>query len=72
MSIALTVHLERWRIAGSFAIARGAKTEANVLVAELADGRHRGRGECVPYARYGESIGGVAAVIEAMRGLLAG
>ena len=36
------------------------------MVAELTDGRHRGRGECVPYARYGETVEGVAAAIEAM------
>jgi L-alanine-DL-glutamate epimerase-like enolase superfamily enzyme len=35
-------------------------------VAELSDGSHRGRGECVPYARYGETVEQVAAAIEAM------
>ena len=64
--LALSVRVERWPIAGSFAISRGAKTEAVVVVAELSDGRHRGRGECVPYARYGETVEGVAAAIEAM------
>jgi len=65
-STSLSVQVERWPIAGSFAISRGAKTEAVVVVAELADGRHRGRGECVPYRRYGETVDGVAAAIEAM------
>jgi L-alanine-DL-glutamate epimerase-like enolase superfamily enzyme len=37
-----------------------------VVVAELFDGTHRGRGECVPYARYGESVAGVVAAIEAV------
>jgi L-alanine-DL-glutamate epimerase-like enolase superfamily enzyme len=37
-----------------------------VVVAELSDGRHRGRGECVPYARYGETLEAVAAAITAM------
>src|SRR5262245_60873525 len=64
--LALSVRVERWPIAGSFAISRGAKTEAAVVVAELSDGSHRGRGECVPYARYGETVEGVAAAIEAM------
>src|SRR5262249_50953725 len=64
--LALSVRVERWPIAGSFAISRGAKTEAVVVVAELSDGTHRGRGECVPYARYGETVEGVAAAIEAM------
>jgi len=72
MAVSLFIHLEKWPIAGKFAISRGAKTTAEVVVAELADGRHRGRGECVPYARYGETVEGVAAAIEAMRGALAG
>ena len=62
----LAVRVERWPIAGSFTISRGAKTEAVVVVAELSDGSHRGRGECVPYARYGETVEGVASAIEAM------
>src|SRR2546423_12024798 len=62
--LALSVRVERWPIAGSFTISRGAKTEAIVVVAELSDGAHRGRGECVPYARYGETVAGVAAPIE--------
>ena len=65
-SPSLSVRVERWPIAGSFAISRGAKTEAVVVVAELSDGRHRGRGECVPYARYGESSAGVLGAIERM------
>jgi L-alanine-DL-glutamate epimerase-like enolase superfamily enzyme len=63
----LTVRIERWPIAGSFTISRGAKTEAEVVVAEVADGAATGRGECVPYPRYGETVEGVAAAIEAMR-----
>ena len=62
----LAVRVERWPIAGSFTISRGAKTEAVVVVAELSDGSHHGRGECVPYARYGETVERVAAAIEAM------
>jgi L-Ala-D/L-Glu epimerase len=69
--IRLSVSRESWPIAGAFTISRGAKTQAEVVVAELTDGRHKGRGECVPYARYGESIDGVVAAIEAMRGALA-
>src|SRR4051794_7719338 len=64
--LALSVHIEHWPIAGRFAISRGAKTEAVVVIAELNDGSLRGRGECVPYARYGESVGSVAAALEAM------
>lgn len=65
--VSLSVRLERFPIRGTFRIARGAKTEAVVLVAELRDrDGHVGRGECVPYARYGESVEGVAAAMEAM------
>jgi L-alanine-DL-glutamate epimerase-like enolase superfamily enzyme len=73
MGTALTLALavERWPIAGAFTISRGAKTEAVVVVATLSDGRHTGRGECVPKARYGESVETVTAAIEAMRGQLA-
>jgi L-Ala-D/L-Glu epimerase / N-acetyl-D-glutamate racemase len=67
----LQVLIERWPIAGSFTISRGAKTEAAVVVAELSDGPHTGRGECVPYGRYGETIEGVAAAIEGMGTALA-
>ena len=42
-----------------------------VVVAELTDGRHRGRGECVPYARYGETVDGVIGALAAMPDALA-
>lgn len=45
-----------WPIAGAFTISRGSKTHADVVVVELMSNGHIGRGECVPYARYGESI----------------
>jgi L-alanine-DL-glutamate epimerase-like enolase superfamily enzyme len=70
-NLTLILAVERWPIAGSFAISRGAKTEAVVVVAELGDGRQRGRGECVPYARYGESVESVTMAIEALRPRLA-
>ncbi|MPZ59441.1 MAG: dipeptide epimerase [Rhizobiales bacterium] len=71
LSHVLRVQIERWPIAGSFTISRGAKTEAAVLVAELSDGSHTGRGECVPYARYGETVRQVAATMERLRAALA-
>jgi L-Ala-D/L-Glu epimerase len=51
----LVGRIERWPIAGSFTISRGAKTEAVTVVAELNCGGHTGRGECAPYPRYGET-----------------
>jgi L-Ala-D/L-Glu epimerase / N-acetyl-D-glutamate racemase len=62
----LRVATERWPIAGAFTISRGSKTEAQVVIAEISDGLYRGRGECVPYGRYGETIEGVAATIARM------
>jgi L-alanine-DL-glutamate epimerase-like enolase superfamily enzyme len=50
---------ESWPIAGSFAIARGSKREATVVVARVSDGSIAGYGECVPYARYGETLDSV-------------
>jgi L-alanine-DL-glutamate epimerase-like enolase superfamily enzyme len=66
MSRALKVLPESWPIAGHFTIARGSRTEARVLVAEISDGVHTGRGECVPYARYGETMESVAAAMEGL------
>jgi L-alanine-DL-glutamate epimerase-like enolase superfamily enzyme len=63
----LTVRHESFPIAGSFTISRGTKTAADVVLVELHDEQHCGRGECVPYARYGESIDGVIAAIESIR-----
>jgi L-Ala-D/L-Glu epimerase len=63
----LSVTIERWPLANAFTISRGSKTEAVVVVAELRDGAYRGRGEAVPYARYGETPEGVVATIESMR-----
>jgi len=62
----LTVTAEAYPIAGAFRISRETRTEAQVVVATLTDGAHRGRGECVPYKRYGESVAEVVAEIEAM------
>lgn len=68
MTRRMTVAVERFPIAGRFIIARGARTEAVVATVTLAEGEARGRGECVPYARYGETVEGVVAAIEAVRG----
>jgi L-alanine-DL-glutamate epimerase-like enolase superfamily enzyme len=45
-----------FKLAQVFTIARGSRTEAQVLTVKLSDGQHVGWGECVPYARYGESL----------------
>ncbi|MFC3693048.1 N-acetyl-D-Glu racemase DgcA [Chenggangzhangella methanolivorans] len=71
MPVALSCRIERWPVAGAFTIARGAVTEIVTVVAELADGAHRGRGECRPYPRYGETPEGVKAEIDALAGEIA-
>jgi len=70
MALTITAAVETWPIAGTFAIARGAKREATVVLARIGDGTATGRGECVPYARYGESVEGVREAILAMQGTL--
>ena len=67
----LKLSVERWPIRGGFTISRGAKHEAVVAVATIRDGAHQGRGECVPYARYGETVEGVARAIEACAAAIA-
>jgi L-Ala-D/L-Glu epimerase len=63
----LTVATESWPIAGSFTISRGSKTQADVVTVTLEDAGHVGRGECVPYPRYDETVPGVIAALEAAR-----
>lgn len=63
----LAVVLERFPIAGAFTIARGSRTEAVVVTATIHDDGVIGRGECVPYARYGETPESVMAQIEVAR-----
>ena len=64
----LSVARRSWPLAQPFAISRGSKTTAEVVVAEVWDGEFRGRGECVPYPRYGESVDSVVKALEDMRG----
>jgi L-alanine-DL-glutamate epimerase-like enolase superfamily enzyme len=70
MALSITATVETWPIAGAFTIARGAKREATVIVAEVGDGTVSGRGECVPYVRYGETVEGVREAILALQGKL--
>lgn len=69
---ALAARIERFPIAGSFTISRGAKTEAVTVVAEVSQNGLTGRGECVPYPRYGETPEATLAAIEAMQDAVAG
>ena len=62
----MTIAPEKWPIAGEFTIARGSKSQAEVVVVTISEEPHRGWGECVPYPHYGETI---EAVIAAIRGI---
>ncbi|CAN7350172.1 N-acetyl-D-Glu racemase DgcA [Aminobacter sp. LjRoot7] len=67
MTRVLSVVDERFPIAGTFTISRGSKTEAEVITCEIAESGVIGRGECVPYKRYGETMASVAEAIEQAR-----
>ncbi len=60
------VKAESFRLAEVFTISRGSRTEAKVLTVRVSNGTHAGQGECVPYARYDETLDSVAAEIAAL------
>lgn len=72
MTASLTVRDEHWPLASAFVIARGAKTQAHVLVVEISQEGVIGRGEAVPYGRYGQTMDGEVARVEALRGAIEG
>lgn len=67
----LSAKIESFAIDGVFTISRGAKTHADVVLCEVAQGDVVGRGECVPYKRYGETMEGVYDEIIALQGDIA-
>ena len=67
MKTRLFVDREIWPIAGTFTISRGSRTEAEVIVCRLERGIGIGRGECVPYRHYGETVESVLQQIETAR-----
>jgi L-alanine-DL-glutamate epimerase-like enolase superfamily enzyme len=68
----LDVRIESWPIAGSFTISRGAKREAVTVVAEVSQDGVTGRGECVPYPRYGETPEAALETLRAVADAIAG
>ena len=60
----LTVTHRAWPLKTS----RGVETAVPIVVVEIADGDSRGRAECVPMRRFGESIESVLAALDAMKG----
>ena len=66
----LTIRAESWPLRQRFSIARGSKISADVLCVEIAQDGHIGRGEAVPYKRYGESMETVTAAVESIQAAL--
>jgi L-alanine-DL-glutamate epimerase-like enolase superfamily enzyme len=64
----LNIEHRSLRLSAPFRISRGVKYSADVIHVELRQDGSTGRGESVPYARYGESIASVIEQLEAMRG----
>ncbi|HEY6633630.1 MAG TPA: N-acetyl-D-Glu racemase DgcA [Rhizobiaceae bacterium] len=72
MNRVLSVAEERFPIRGTFTISRGSKTEAEVIACTIREGDNSGRGECVPYRRYGETMDSVRAEIETVSAAISG
>lgn len=66
----LSITTEHFPVAGEFRIAHGTVSRISVVTVTLTDGVLRGRGECRPYPRYGESPQSVTAQIEDMRSFI--
>ena len=62
-----SIRSESFPLAQTFTISRGAKTTADVVVVELSRDDRVGRGECVPYPRYNESVAGTIDALESLR-----
>ena len=58
MAELISVEVERWPVAGSFTISRGAKTHVDIVVCTVGEGRWRGRGEATPIYYHGETAEG--------------
>jgi len=67
----IVIRPERLVLREPFRISRGLKTFTDVVVVELHDGDIVGRGECVPYPRYGETVASVAAQLQPLAKLVA-
>lgn len=72
MSRTLSAQHDRFALIQPFRIARGTRVAADVVTVTIREGDFAGRGEAVPYARYGETIEGALAAIERVRSLIEG
>jgi len=64
--VQIDIARDTFRLAQVFRISRGARTEAKVLTVRVSDEDHVGWGECVPYARYNETLESVEAEIRGL------
>ncbi|SMP17223.1 N-acetyl-D-Glu racemase DgcA [Shimia sagamensis] len=64
----ISVTPDVFKLAQVFTISRGSRTEAKVLTVKVEEDGHVGWGECVPYARYGETLENVTQLIESVKG----
>ena len=64
----ISVEADVFKLAQVFTISRGSRTEAKVLTVRVNDGSHEGWGECVPYARYDETLESVTDEIMGLPG----
>jgi len=60
----ITIYQKTWPIRGTFTISRGSKTAVETIIVEIISDGVTGRGECVPYGRYGETLESVREQIE--------
>ena len=68
MTMLIDVTADTFKLAQVFTISRGSRTEAKVLTVRITDGGVTGWGECVPYARYDETLESVTAEINGLPG----
>ena len=70
MSRTLKAQHDRFALIRPFRIARGSKNAADVVIVTISEGDAMGRGESVPYARYGETVTSALAAVEQVRALI--
>ena len=66
MGMRITVQPETFQLVQVFTISRGSRSQAEVLTVRIEKDGLIGWGECVPYARYGETLASVTEQIEAL------
>jgi L-Ala-D/L-Glu epimerase len=65
--VKLTVQTKYWKLREPFVIARGTYTTSDVIIVELQDGPHVGRGEAAGVDYHGETPDSMVAQVEAVR-----